>query len=135
MILHDLRTFQTCKGSAIVRGFRSAITLRLAPRRGALPGRSCSFFGMAIGDVHVLGERNIRGVRRPICAGIAGETLGSARPWPDRYDVDLEPAICLDAVRGAVPGGDRRGPAGNPDYVFRVDRAANLARTVARLAR
>ena len=32
--------------------------------------------------------------------------MGPTGPRPDRHDVDLEPAICLDAVRRAVPGRD-----------------------------
>src|ERR1700743_3633068 len=44
----------------------------------------------------------------------------------DHDDVDLEPAICLDAVHQAVSGRASRQPAGDPDHLHHRDRAADL---------
>src|SRR5947209_8490402 len=60
--------------------------------------------------------------------------LEPAGAWPGRDDGDLQPAICLDIVRQAVPDGDRRHAAGDPDRILAADRAADLALAVPGLA-
>ena len=60
--------------------------------------------------------------------------MGSASAWPRRHDGGLEPAICLDAVRQAVPGRDRRGAADRADHLLCADRRADAVLAGARLA-
>ena len=61
--------------------------------------------------------------------------MGSASAWSRGHDGHLEPAICLDAVRQAVPGRDRRGAADRADHVLGADRPADAVLARARVAR
>jgi hypothetical protein len=61
--------------------------------------------------------------------------MDSACARPRCHDGHLEPAICLDAVRQAVPGRNGRGAADRADHVLAADRAADIVLPGAGVAR